>query len=321
MATPNSNDNNNDDPEITNLKDFIKKYKLHKLEDVMLDEGLTMHFLLQETVNLQLIAQDLTSKYTQQQKFIYAVNEFKKQNKNYKQEQFPNNNESKNDEGVITDGLIAWFDVNFSLERTKWKSKVNGYELSPCCVKRQNNRTPYNQKAITLRKSPNLNINGVYFDYEHTMKFNKTINCIQTIISIHSYETETGSKHEDVHGKSGDLGSFYILTSSTTYPFHGGWGNNYNLLHVDHAQSATIRLDGDEKELNACDVVRWEGGHHRMAILTLNNKTNNLQIDRIGADRIYHHFCGTIIELFIYDRKLTSNEKVSMENYLQKYFK
>merc|ERR1712113_861963 len=113
---------------------------------------------------------------------------------------------------VIRNGLIAWFDVidHNLLTRTKWKSKVNGFELSPTSVSRQRGLKPYNQRIITLRKSPNLGINGVYFDYEHTMKFNKTINSLQTIISIHSYENEMGSKHENVHGAPGHLNNFYI---------------------------------------------------------------------------------------------------------------
>eukprot|EP01084_Bolivina_argentea_P055603 101908_1 len=81
----NDEDEEEQDPEIIEIKQFITKYKLKKIENAIINEGLTINFLLsRSTASIKLIANDLTNSYTQQEKFIYAVDQIKneKNNKN-----------------------------------------------------------------------------------------------------------------------------------------------------------------------------------------------------------------------------------------------
>ena len=71
---------NDDDNE---LKEFITKYKLKKLEEIFLNEGITIEFLISlSDQQIDEISKELTSKSIQQNKFKFAVNELKKDKKN-----------------------------------------------------------------------------------------------------------------------------------------------------------------------------------------------------------------------------------------------
>jgi len=72
-------ENQEDDIE---LKKFIKKYKLNQLEKILLNEGITIKFLISLCdEQIDEISKELTSKLIQQNKFKFAVNELKKDKK------------------------------------------------------------------------------------------------------------------------------------------------------------------------------------------------------------------------------------------------
>lgn len=62
------------------LKQFINKYKLNKLSKALLNEEITIEFLISQTEQqIDEISKELTSKLIQQNKFKYAVTELKKE--------------------------------------------------------------------------------------------------------------------------------------------------------------------------------------------------------------------------------------------------
>eukprot|EP01083_Nonionella_stella_P094403 264826_1 len=69
------------DKEEKELIKFCNKYKLSKIRDKLITEGVTMGFLLSLSKNrLKQISQEITVSILQQQKLIYAVSEFRKKN-------------------------------------------------------------------------------------------------------------------------------------------------------------------------------------------------------------------------------------------------
>eukprot|EP01083_Nonionella_stella_P249708 863143_1 len=71
----------NNDKDIIELKQFVQKYKLHKLAKKLLREGITINFLLsQNDTEIDAIAKELTVKSIQQNKLKFAVCQEKKIN-------------------------------------------------------------------------------------------------------------------------------------------------------------------------------------------------------------------------------------------------
>merc|ERR1719461_575760 len=61
------------------LRKFIQKYKLQKISKDLLDEGITMDFLMaQSEQQLDAIAMELTPRVIQQNKFKFGVKELQK---------------------------------------------------------------------------------------------------------------------------------------------------------------------------------------------------------------------------------------------------
>ena len=89
------------------------------------------------------------------------------------------------------DGMILWLDATDEStiecdpktnEIISWRSKLkylNGIKLQSKNV---------NIRPIFRKPVDKIFPLGVYFDYDHTMTFNKPITDVQTIISFHSFE-------------------------------------------------------------------------------------------------------------------------------------
>eukprot|EP00483_Globobulimina_turgida_P009374 UN09393 len=69
------------DRDIIKLKEFVQKYKLHKLSKKLLREGITVDFLISQTDSeIDVISKELTAKLIQQNKFKFAVKALQKNN-------------------------------------------------------------------------------------------------------------------------------------------------------------------------------------------------------------------------------------------------
>merc|ERR1712228_381041 len=89
------------------LDAFIHAYKLEQIGDKLRSEGVTIDFLLsQNSHQIKLIAQELTNKLIQQNKFIYAVNKIQSksnvnhQNEQQQQQQYEDDDDEKQIENV-----------------------------------------------------------------------------------------------------------------------------------------------------------------------------------------------------------------------------
>ena len=226
---------------------------------------------------------------------------------------------------VTKQGIICWFDSQRKdhLNDKRWKSLVNEYTLKPMettsYVDRTYRATIHKSDNIIFKKSPNLNgITGVYCDYAHTLGFNNPINNVQTIVSVHNF---MNSFSYEMNGCGGKICNFYVLTSYKNYALHGGYTTCFkkNFKHCAPNVRPKILLDMDDNEISGDMCKHWD--QHRISILSTNGNMSKANIDRIGADRTCHHYCGIIIELILYDRVLSKQEKKRLQIYLNnKYF-
>ena len=248
-----------------------------------------------------------------------------------------NDQELDIDGPIPENGLQLWLDttnkssLTFASDDNSndvliWESLVNDIKLTADLetgIGRNPNRSSLDAKYPQYHQTQNLNAFSIFFDYEHTATFNKKFE-IQTIVSLHSFESENGITHQQIHGYPYDdgLANFYIFTSNKQCYFHGptstknGLFSNAALKSVKHGK---IRMDGNQYDADVKDVKQWEGGDVRIAIMECTDIVKG--ITRIGADRKNHHFAGSIIELIVYNRILNEKEKKHIQRYLiNKYY-
>jgi len=162
---------------------------------------------------------------------------------------------------------------------------------------------------------------GVSFDYAHTGKFTKDLT-LRTICSVHSFEFANKIDHKTVHGYNGELCNFYIFTDDYLFAMHGGDPSNPKNLASSacahpYFRNGILKLGGGApKPVREC--AQWTDTGLQVAILTLAGPIRSLK--RIGADRRCHHYCGTICELLVYDRELSTSEIEEVETYLQQKY-
>eukprot|EP00697_Spironema_sp_BW2_P004210 gnl/Spiro4/15707_TR8449_c0_g1_i1.p1 gnl/Spiro4/15707_TR8449_c0_g1~~gnl/Spiro4/15707_TR8449_c0_g1_i1.p1 ORF type:complete len:278 (-),score=58.13 gnl/Spiro4/15707_TR8449_c0_g1_i1:321-1154(-) len=226
-------------------------------------------------------------------------------------------------------GLSVWLDaatgVSLSSETHNgshgvqvWRSQV-GDTVLRADRRASRGRSPYPHDLfdpIYIPKYVN-GLPGVSFDYAHTGAFNRDIRT-RTIVSVHSFDDKDRVNHMDIHGYGGELCNFYILTGTAVHHMHTASIRDPNNLSAIRS-GGTIRLDGmSARPLNTCRT--WIDSGPRVAVLELNELLDS-GLNRIGADRNCHHYCGVLCELLVYDRVLSVDEVAAVEAYLlQKYF-
>eukprot|EP01083_Nonionella_stella_P091604 256180_1 len=211
-------------------------------------------------------------------------------------------------------GVVLWLDAT-----DKNTLKLDGKSLSSWqCKVNKDNRLVGNDSRPYLRALPDMYCGeGVFFDFDHTSTFTNPVTNIRTICSLHSMENSR--PHKSLGSEDGGAKeNFYILTSAAHFSFHGATSKEKicasNWAHKSF-QDGTIRLDCVKKEIKVKDCKSFPS-ESKIAILSLNDNITDVKFDRIGRDRVYHHFSGSIIELIIFDRVLDGNEKMQIENYL-----
>lgn len=245
--------------------------------------------------------------------------------------------EAEEADGPIPEnGLTLWLDITDKSSLTFasddnsndvliWESLANDIMLTADLetgIGRNPNRSSADSKYPLYHQAQNLDTYSIFFDYEHTARFNKKFE-IQTIVSLHSFELNNGITHQQIHGYPYDgFANFYIFTSNKQCYFHGGASKKNGLFSnaaLRSVKNGKIRMDGNEYDEDVKNVKQWEGGDVRIAILECTDIIKG--INRIGADRKNHHFAGSIIELIVYNRKLSDEEKRDIQRYLiNKYY-
>eukprot|EP01083_Nonionella_stella_P120693 361882_1 len=105
-----------DDP----LTEFIEEYKLHKIKANLIEEGITIDFLVSRTQDeISSIAQELTSKEIQQQKLIFAVTTRKQKMKSSPQEN-PINAEEIKEQKANNAPLMCREKCGKNADKGKW---------------------------------------------------------------------------------------------------------------------------------------------------------------------------------------------------------
>ena len=68
------------------------------------------------------------------------------------------------------------------------------------------------------------------------------------------------------------------------------------------------------------ECSRWTDTGLHVGVLQLSSTIPGTLVNRIGADRNCHHYCGTISELLVFNRTLSQQEIITLEVYLKGKF-
>lgn len=167
--------------------------------------------------------------------------------------------------------------------------------------------------------SNRLNAPSVRFNYNATAMISPPMPSIGTVISVHTFHANTGSRSQ-----------FYIFAGSQQGPFHGGSKNEVVTGHgswvspVVYNGGISVNMAPEEK---CADAKIWYD-ELKLARLTCSHPFNastlakyhqwphTHAVNRIGRDRRYHEFSGSIAELCVFDRLLSAREAREVEVYL-----
>eukprot|EP01036_Dinobryon_divergens_P035402 gene35402-45868_t len=229
-------------------------------------------------------------------------------------------NKKRGKEMTVTSGLELWLDAtavetidflpNNSGQVTSWKSReVPGTTTVGRCLSAEFGNPILHNRTL---KSPS----AIEFDYNKSMKIEPPMDKIQTIISVHKFKVGMDGAYH------------YIFTGEQQSPFHGdngmiasshgriGQGSPFNDAHIrlnGVNRDLTERTSAWKDEFKVASVVMSTGA------VPVDNRW--LRINRIGRDREFHEFPGLVSELLVWNRALSLDEVLSVEEYLhEKYF-
>ena len=224
-------------------------------------------------------------------------------------------NKKRGKEMTVTSGLELWLDAtaeetidflpNNLGQVTSWKSReVPGTATVGRCLTAEFGNPIFHNREL---KSPS----AIEFDYNNSMKIGPPMDKIQTIISVHKFKDGRNSAYH------------YIFTGEHQSPFHGGNG----MIASSHGRNgqgspfndARIRLNGVKSDLTE-RTLAWKD-EFKVASVVMSTgavpvDNNSLRINRIGRDREFHEFPGLVSELLVWNRALSVDEVLSVEDYL-----